>query len=55
MPVSEEYINKALGDLPKRRETNERAAKFMVGDIRNDDNPNDAFANKVIIKPKETT
>jgi len=54
MAVAQEYINKALGDLTKKRETNDRAAKFMVGEIRNDDNPNDAFATKVIDKPKET-
>lgn len=54
MPVSEEYINKALGDLPNKREEHVYSAKFIKGEIRNDDNPNDAFADKVIVKPKET-
>lgn len=54
MAIAQEYINKALGDLPKKREVHEYSAKFIKGEIRNDDNPNDAFADKVIIKPKET-
>ena len=54
MPVSQEYINKALGDLPNKREEHEYSAKFIKGEIRNDDNPNDAFAKKVITDPKQT-
>lgn len=54
MTVVQEYINKALGDLPKKREVHEYSAKFIKGEIRNDDNPNDAFAKKVLIKPKQT-
>jgi hypothetical protein len=54
MQVSQEYINKALGDLPNKRETHERSASFIKGELRNDDNPNDAFATKVLTNPKET-
>lgn len=50
MLVVKEYINKILGDLPKKRVVSLRAAEFMKGDIRNDDNPNDSFAKKVIMK-----
>ena len=52
--VVEKYINKALGNLPDKREEHEYSAKFIKGEIRNDDNPNDSFADKVIIKPKST-
>jgi len=53
MPVSQEYINKALGDLPSRREVHKRSAAFLRGEIRNDgSNPNDEFAAKVITNPK---
>lgn len=46
--VVEKYINKILGDLPDKRVVNDRAAEFMKGNIRNDDNPNDSFAKKVL-------
>ena len=48
MAVVEKYINKALGDLPNRRINLERPGLFMKGEVRNDDNPNDAFATKVL-------
>jgi len=54
MPVVKEYINKALGDLPAKREKHEYTAKFVKGEIRNDDSANDSFADKVITTPKST-
>lgn len=54
MPIVKEYINKVLGDLPNKRITHERAAGFMKGDIRNDDNPNDAFSNKTLSKENKS-
>ena len=50
MLVVKTYINKILGDLPNKRITNERAEEFMKGNIRNDDNPNDSLAKKVLAK-----
>lgn len=53
MAITKEYINKALGNLPAKRVELEKPGAFIKGEIRNDDNPNDTFADKVV-KPKST-
>lgn len=40
MAVAEEYINNLLKNIISQREVPVRAAKFMVGKIGNDDDPN---------------